>query len=677
MGQLPGTSRQYWRGQDAAGQLGGKLHGIRRRRIRRRRVKGLKGQGAGQDGAGPEWQGGQGLAQPDAPARRLGDRARALPTLLTRAPWWLTLVVGVLCLWLGFTLATKPLSSLGVLIFYVGTSFIISGIADLIDDEGSGSGAMHMVLGWGWIAAGAVVLIWAGGAMAALPVFIAVSLIVSGVVRGIGAVRGTRKLADERIAALIFALADLIFGVAALAWPDVTLLVVAVLFGARTLLFGLGRIWTSLALALAVARIRHTATRPSGVRRPSTFKRWMRVIGAVLSLALAVAAAGLGAQLRDGAPQLSAFYDAPATLPAEPGVLLKSEPFTTKVPKNARAWRILYTTTRDDNTAAVASAVVLASLEPANGPRPVVTWADGTTGYAAACAPSNLAEPFSSGALPALESIVENGWVLVATDYAGMGTAGPQPYLIGQGEGRSVLDSVRAAKPLDIAEDSLEMADETVVWGHSQGGQAALWTGGLAASYAPDVKISGVVAMAPASDAIGLVKNMPNIAGRSVFASYIAAAYADTYPGVSFNEYITPVARTFVREMSTRCLSEPGVLVSRVNALAIDKDKTIFAKDPSTGALVERLRENTPVLPIPVPLFVAQGETDNLVIPEVQDAHIAVRCAAGQELLYKKYAGQDHMSVVSEGSALLDDLIAWTKDRIAGAPAEPNCSALR
>lgn len=265
------------------GNWGGKLHGIRRRRIRRRRVKGLKGQGAGQDGAGPEWQGGQGVAQPDAPARRLGDRARALPTLLTRAPWWLTLVVGVLCVWLGFTLATKPLSSLGVLIFYVGTSFIISGIADLIDDEGSGSGAKHMVLGWGWIAAGAVVLIWAGGAMAALRVFIAVSLIVSGVVRGIGAVRGTRKLADERIAALIFALADLTFGVAASAWPDVTLLVVAVLFGARTLLFGLGRIWTSLALALAVARIRHTATRPSGVRRPSTFKRWMRVIGAVVS----------------------------------------------------------------------------------------------------------------------------------------------------------------------------------------------------------------------------------------------------------------------------------------------------------------------------------------------------------------------------------------------------------
>ena len=275
-----------------------------------------------------------------------------------------------------------------------------------------------------------------------------------------------------------------------------------------------------------------------------------------------------------------------------------------------------------------------------------------------------------------VDQIVENGWVLVATDYAGLGTKGPQPYLIGQGEGRSVLDAVRAAKALDAQQDELEMAAETVVWGHSQGGQAALWTGGLASSYAPDVKISGVAAMAPASDAIGLVKNMPNIAGGSVFASYVAAAYADTYPDVSFNEYIAPVARTFVREMSTRCLSEPGVLVSLINAIAIDKDKTIFSKDPTSGAMGVRLRENTPVLPIPFPLFVAQGAADTLVVPGVQDAYVRGRCAAGQELLYKKYQGKDHMGVVAPDSPLIADLLSWTQDRIKGLGAEGNCADL-
>jgi hypothetical protein len=37
------------------------------------------------------------------------------------------------------------------------------------------------------------------------------------------------------------------------------------------------------------------------------------------------------------------------------------------------------------------------------------------------------------------------------------------------------------------------------VWGHSQGGHAALYTGQLAASYAPELKLVGVAAAAPAT----------------------------------------------------------------------------------------------------------------------------------------------------------------------------------
>ena len=37
------------------------------------------------------------------------------------------------------------------------------------------------------------------------------------------------------------------------------------------------------------------------------------------------------------------------------------------------------------------------------------------------------------------------------------------------------------------------------MWGHSQGGHASLYTGELAASYAPDLKLVGVAAAAPAT----------------------------------------------------------------------------------------------------------------------------------------------------------------------------------
>jgi pimeloyl-ACP methyl ester carboxylesterase len=96
--------------------------------------------------------------------------------------------------------------------------------------------------------------------------------------------------------------------------------------------------------------------------------------------------------------------------------------------------------------------------------------------------------------------MLARGYVVVATDYPGLGTPGIHPYLIGKSEGRAVLDSVRAARDLPDAAASNRFA----VWGHSQGGHASLYTGELAASYAPDLKLVGVAAAAPATYLIEL-----------------------------------------------------------------------------------------------------------------------------------------------------------------------------
>ena len=96
--------------------------------------------------------------------------------------------------------------------------------------------------------------------------------------------------------------------------------------------------------------------------------------------------------------------------------------------------------------------------------------------------------------------MMARGYVVVATDYPGLGTPGIHPYLIGVSEGRAVLDSVRAARELPDAGAS----DRFAVWGHSQGGHASLYTGELAASYAPELKLVGVAAAAPATNLIEL-----------------------------------------------------------------------------------------------------------------------------------------------------------------------------
>ncbi|WP_199922356.1 lipase family protein [Microterricola viridarii] len=593
------------------------------------------------------------------------DRTRALPRLLAKAPWWLLLLVGVASVVFGALIILRPLSSLATLAIYIGLSFIVSGLADLIGADRAAAPRLTRFLGAAWIAAGLVVLIWLGLAIDVLPIFLAVTLVATGIASAAGVVRGS---GDQRAAALLFGLADIVFGVLALLWPDVTLLVVAVLFGARTLIFGAATIWSAVLMWFGERPATSSHANPSGLRR------WARLGGAIGAVILALVASGLAWTLQPGSAHADAFYTAPAELTGTPGELLRVESFTRGVPRNAVAWRILYETTTDSGEAAVASGIVLtANTDPADesaGPRDLIAWAHGTTGYATDCAPSLLADPLASGALPALEQIIDAGWVLVATDYAGLGTQGAQPYLVGGGEGRSVLDSVRAAEQMQ----ELNLSGQTTIWGHSQGGHASLWAGQLADSYAPELDISGVVALAPASDTIGLVNHLPSVTGGSVFASFVAEAYFSHYPDVTRAAYLEPSARTLVREMSTRCLSEPGVLVSVLSALSMDQDMSIFRSDPTQGALGERLRANTPRGDIQAPLFIGQGGADPLVAPTMQRNYVAARCADGQQLEYREYPGLDHMQLVGEDSALIGDLLAWTEARFEGAPVTPNCA---
>ena len=255
----------------------------------------------------------------------------------------------------------------------------------------------------------------------------------------------------------------------------------------------------------------------------------------------------------------------------------------------------------------------------------------------------------------------------MATDYIGLGTKGPHSYLIGQGEGRSVLDAVGAARQLP----GLRLADQTVVWGHSQGGNAALWAGMLAPGYAPDDHVVGVAALAPASDLPAVAGNFTRVTGGSVFAAYVISAYSDTYHDVSYDRYVIPAARSIVRATAGRCLGEPKILVSVIASLA--DDKSIFTGSPDSGPLGDRLRQNTPSGPIQAPVLIAQGEADPLILPAMQAAYARQRCALGGALEYRTYPGLDHVGLVASDSPLTPYLLSWTQDRFDGKSAPSNC----
>src|SRR5690606_16804027 len=135
------------------------------------------------------------------------------------------------------------------------------------------------------------------------------------------------------------------------AWPDITLLLVAVVLGARLVLLGVTLLWAALhARGGPSRRVRRTQERGAGaglahpaglVRQAGVARRWVCTVGALLALLLAGGAATVSAALIVAAPVVDAFYTPPRDVPDEPGRLLRSEPFTREVPPAARAWRIL------------------------------------------------------------------------------------------------------------------------------------------------------------------------------------------------------------------------------------------------------------------------------------------------------------------------------------------------
>src|SRR6202008_2870433 len=137
--------------------------------------------------------------------------------------------------------------------------------------------------------------------------------------------------------------------------------------------------------------------------------------------------------------------------------------------------------------------IIPRGTEPFGG-RSIIAWAHPTSGIVPRCAPSLARVLFRS--IQGLPEMLARGYIVTATDYPGLGTAGPHPYLVGISEGRAVLDSVRAARSIG----GTSTLSTFSVWGHSQGGQAALFTGILAESYAPELHLVGVAAAAPATD---------------------------------------------------------------------------------------------------------------------------------------------------------------------------------
>ena len=595
-----------------------------------------------------------------------GPITRFLTTSATRVPMprWGRILFGLFCVIAGAGLTLRPFTSLGALVALVALAALVTGLADIFSSDYAAAPGPQRVLGVLWIVSAVAIAAWPGLEVGAVARWVGAMLIVAGLVRVAAGILGTP---DQRLAAIVLGTASLLLGVLVLSWPDVTRLVVAVVFGARTLVFGLSLIVDDLHHRESDGDDDGVDDRRAAADHRAWWRRFVRTLGASVALVLALALAGVSATVHKGKPGFDAFYTAPSHPPIYAGALLRTQDFTRSIPPGSHAWRILYTTSDANGQAATASALVVVSDSAPATPRPVVAWAHGATGVVRPCAPSLLKDP--AAAMPALSQILAQGWVLVATDYTGLGTSGPHPFLVGAGQAHSVLDAVRAARHVA----GLQLSGQTVVWGHAQGGNAALWTGQAGGQYAPDVPLAGVAALAPLSDLPQVARNLGRVPGGAVVAAYLMTTYSAVYPDVGFDAYVRPGARAAVQREAARCLGDAEQFTP--GGSSAKPDPTIFATDPASGPLRTRLVENTPQAAIAAPVFIGQGQNDALVPLTIQKTYVDRRCHLKGDgpLDFRTYPGMDHLGVVAPGSAAMTELLRWTADRFAGKKAPSTC----
>ena len=590
-----------------------------------------------------------------------------VPQLVRGASPVVLVVVGALSLLAGLLIVTRPLTSLVLLTVYVGLSAVFSGVARLFAAPETPLWS-RVAFGAVWIALGLAIVLGLGRTLELLPEIIGVLLVLGGLGSIYDAV--SRGNVSQRVLAGAWGGAQIAFGILSYAWPDVTVLLVAVFFGVRTAVFGATLLVRAVRAFVEGSRSVPATGLPAASasatpRRRRARAAWLAAGRYALSAVLVALAAGgwwANSWFEDGAQVVDAFYDPPAVVPYEHGRLIRSDDFAGQKPAGADVHRILYTTRDANGQPAVASALVIVPQDPPAGPRPVVVWNHGTTGVARGCAPSLRDASATKWAIPGLDQAIAKGWVVVASDYSGQGAPGVFPYLIGRGEARSSLDAVVASRELE----GITLSRRTAVWGHSQGGHAALWTSQIAAEYTPDIDVRGTAVLAPAAEPVALAEELTSGEANallSILISWVLVPYADTYDDVDLTRYIAPGSEAIVREMTQRCPSEPGVIVSVATALGVSEDRPLYVGDLTAGPLGRRLQDNTPAGPWTRPILIAWGSADEVIPPRLQHDFVDRLCAEGNQVRSLEYRGYDHLRTLLPGSHFVPVLIDWTDDR--------------
>jgi alpha-beta hydrolase superfamily lysophospholipase len=393
------------------------------------------------------------------------------------------------------------------------------------------------------------------------------------------------------------------------------------------------------------------------------------LVAAALALTSFVVYATVGAietsrQVDSRQAALEPFYTQFQGTTGAPGELLDYEVMDDVTLSDATAYRILYRSTGATGEPVISGGMVFVPNNNAMN-RPVVAWAHPTTGLGDQCAPSRNVNPLAdtSNWLPQMMS---QGWVVTATDYAGLGTPGTSMYIDGRSEAADVTYSVKAAEQIP----GTNMGKQWVVWGHSQGGNSSLWTGELAEEFAPERELLGVAAAAPAAEVNLIMGAQWDTTIGWVLGPEVTQGLATVYTEMTIDGVVSAAGQSAGPDIADACVTTTGGLMGwfRQNVL----NERYFESDPTKNAgWVNALEAQTPKPLTDVPVLIVQSLADEVVLPWPNAVLQGKWCKAGSDLQMMWLGKISHgETAITSGPSVVN----WIEQRFSGDASTPNCS---
>ncbi|WP_158675728.1 lipase family protein [Nocardia stercoris] len=339
---------------------------------------------------------------------------------------------------------------------------------------------------------------------------------------------------------------------------------------------------------------------------------------------------------------------------APPGTVVATRPATSAegVTGAATVQYVTYRTQNSLNQPATAGALVYTppGAAPAGG-WPVVAWEHGTVGVAENCAPSLAG--LGDDTYPTLISTwLAHGYAVVAPDYIGLGTPGPHAYLDGHAEGNATVDAVRAAHGTTPG-----LSTRWAVVGHSQGGQAALFTASEASSRAPELDFRGTATYAPGASVVDLMllvgrPGLPDVLSPDMkaYGVYALLGLSAARPDFDLNSYLTPYGQQVLARIRPLCLDAAVTALDGVDIAAM------FARPLAEGDFEAIAR---PVMDVPTsgydrPILIAQGDADTDVPAPLVYNLVVQLYAHGVNPDVHNYVADDHETILTTARSTVD-----------------------